>query len=770
MAVTINQIGPNSRQIVVQGERGPENIINAVETCLVNSGWSLYDTVESGSKKTNVTKVYSAPNADDPVSPTSKYMIIRWQATKGRWFISCCEAWNTTTHVATNESFQYYRNFALPLQNSYLIIYVFSSARYAVFQPALRGELGVWQGVFEFERGEMPEDTAANQALGLSGTCFGYTNGRVFGHIWSSSSTTSQTGVQKRFTMFAVPRTINGFTGLGAARQFTLRTGLGDFPPNHNTIANGASLVTNSTDFRDMGISQAFFQTQYNNNRETRLVLTPKLGAYTNQYIAAGRIYGINIVPPIADQLDTVTIPVDANGFYSSAGSNTSHYVFGLTGGAIGNAKQEFGRQYWQPIKSASESGANTEVINPTYVFNGIVTNGRYIWVSTYASGTVVAQNTIWYYDMDLQNWSSLNNIGYGESGSGGMAYDGRDFIYISGTRGVARINVNNISSSQTEVWASANGVSGGGWGPMEIDENYLYVGQRATSQGVFQPKIDILNQNTTNISAGTITLAREYLLPNTTQSSQIGAITKIDDEQANVIIFTSTRTTGPWNKLVKIASQDANWNANSYVVYNVSPSTSGGSAYIAGGFWFYDGEHLQLRPTKSASGTGLSVRWQKINSSTGSTIPGTDDQEDNNVNQTFSVPAGFLHEPVPWLGLRLGNPLPFGWRQAVSALTNGANFQPAVISNWTDIGTTDAVSTCPKFNAISGAIIFNQAGNATYTSGFIFTDYIRVYRMTTIGQSIGSGVSATGGFIYGGQMQVRNYTGNTMSHVLIRA
>jgi hypothetical protein len=743
MAVTTNILGPNSRQIVVTGELGPQNIISAVEAVLVELGWTLYDTDSSGPKQTFVTKVYSAPNADDPVSPTTKYMIIRWDCTKGRWFLSCCEAWNTTTHVATNESFQYHRNFALALQNSNLTIYIFASPRYAVFQTAIRDELGIWQGVFEFERGEMPEDTAANQALGLSGTCFGYTNGRVFANIWANSITTTVTGIPKSFTMFAIPRTINGFTGVGAARQFTLQTPYGNFPPSHNELANNTSLSLNDSSWSNYGITRIFNSYAYsNNNTSIKLVVTPKLSAYTNQYIAAGRIYGINIANNVGEQLDTIDIRTDANGFFSTTGTSNTHYIFGLTGSTAYSEQGGF-QTYSRPLNSSSFAAQT--------IAEGLVVNGRYIWCTQTA-----AANSIPYYDLDSDSWTSFTVTGLGTPVSGGIAYDGSRFIYVTGTLGFARINVADFTVNTTSAITGSSG-----YRVVEVDENYIYVAHNTSNT---TPRMDIFNQNTTDTSDNLPTYANNWTSATIPQSCFINGIRSlVDNEQANGVYLSITLTTGTLSagtsRIVKVRSNTNNYSTNTTNGWISGLPSTGSGRQSGRSFWWYDGRVVVFKPINVAASTG---------NYGGSFLPSTgariEDSPTNYEPNFFGGTSGLAHqssEPIPWCGYRIAQAA-----TRTSGLTQGS-FPCFVPIN--SSGTLETSGITNSWTTLGNARLFTQNGIASY-SGTLITDYVRVYRIQTTGVAAGTTTSATGGFIYGNQMSTRNYNGFNMAHVLIKA
>lgn len=461
MSVTINTLGPNSRQIVVNNESTPDNIINAINTSLVALGWTLIDTVSSGTRNCIVKKVYSALNTDSGQSPTTKYMILRFDAPKGLWNVTAAEFWDPMSHTATNETFHNNYSFPMSLQYSNNVIYVFASPRFAAFATSVRSEVGPWQGVFEFER-EAPEDIAA-----LEVPCFGWTSALTIGQYYGNDYANLVTSPRPH--TFWVPRTVNGYTGWGACRQFIMNTAFGTFPPPSNQCTYGS---TTGFPYSLVGMLGAFgYNSAYAWDAGKKVVSSLKLAGASQAY-NTGRIFGIKVTPNFGAILDTTTLPIDTNGFFNTAGTNSNHYVFPISGGC------------YQDMYIGSNRLTET-TLNHTIghaVYGAVVYKGRFVYTAT-SSG-------IWKLDQDTAAWTQIP----GTSGTHtDLIYDGGSYLYSSTASGVTRLYL-------VDDTVSALSISGGSHS-LAVDDTYLY-SARATRTAT--PSLDI-------IDLATFTLARTY-------------------------------------------------------------------------------------------------------------------------------------------------------------------------------------------------------------------------------------------------------------------
>ena len=470
MSVTINTLGTSSRQIVINLETGPTNIINAVNTCLVALGWTLIDTVSSGARDCFVTKVYSAPN-DDGV--TTKYMIIRYDTPRQIWFVSCCESWNTVTHVATNEAWHGNNQITLPLQYSNCLLYVFATARYACFMGVVRSEPGPWQGIFEFERAAA-EDIADNTV-----PCFGWTSsltiGEPYGNIvtvgaaGSNTPTTATTSTNNGYVAvgFATPRTKNGLTGVAASGNFALLTGLGSFPPPSTAagadFTSGGVLQANNPHsgmLGSFGENQSFV---WNPNKT--VISNLSLSGYQSAYVT-GKIFGLKITTKLGSPLETISIPVDSDLFYDPLGANKSHYLMGIHGGYLDRLS----------------AGPNKLQANPTVpltaigvVQQAVVVSGRFIYMAT--------STGFHKFDMLTQGFS-YNILPAGAYNA--VKFDGENSLYVTAnTTTIWKINLTDDSSTSiTDLSTSVAGIA--------LDDMYLYAASSATGGTVTIKRITL--------------------------------------------------------------------------------------------------------------------------------------------------------------------------------------------------------------------------------------------------------------------------------------
>ena len=129
VTTTTYTVGANSKLLTISQEIGSTNIILAVDSAITGLGWTLYDTLGTTTYNPILTKVYQAINAD---GVTYKYLIIRWDTIKLRFYTSCCESWNTTTKTPTNESWTQAGAFAQGYDPQNSLIVVSASTRHCM--------------------------------------------------------------------------------------------------------------------------------------------------------------------------------------------------------------------------------------------------------------------------------------------------------------------------------------------------------------------------------------------------------------------------------------------------------------------------------------------------------------------------------------------------------------------------------------------------------------------------------------------------------------
>lgn len=518
MTVTINTLGANSRQIVITGETSATNIINAVNTSLTALGWTLIDTVTSGSRGLLTTKVYSAPNAD---TVTTKYMIIRYDLARQYWFVSCAENWNTTTNVATNECWYGNRQILLPLQYSNCIFYIFASARYAAFMGVVQGEPSPWQGIFEFQR-EAPEDIATNSV-----PCFGWTSsltiGEPYGNFASpASAATSSTNNGYVAVGFAVPRTVNGLTGASAAGVFTILSTIGTYPPVLGQVgvdftSGGVTSTLNSHHamLGSFGEGQSYVW----NNTKT-LISNIKLTGYSTNYVI-GRIYGLKITTKLGAVLDTSSVPVDANLFYSATGTPTTHYLLGING------------EYADRLTSKTNF-LNANITNSPNAFGAC-------WQTVFVSGRFMYFTTsTGFHKFDAQTQGITFNI-LPAAAYYSVKFDGENSLYVTGATANLVYKVNLSDDTYTSLSMTGN------WLSLALDDDNLYVGSSAAAASVVVKKVALSNFLETASYTVTTPGAGNYI----TQF--------ITDYTGNLYIGFYLSYTASSNRIVKMTTSNGN-------------------------------------------------------------------------------------------------------------------------------------------------------------------------------------------------------------------
>lgn len=578
MTVTINTLGPNSRQLVIEGETGPLGIIDAVNTSLVALGWTLFDSISSGANNCLVTKVYSALCDDaDRSGPSTKYMILRYDTPKQFWYVTCCESWNNTTHVPTNECFVNGRCTPLPFQYDYCNLYVYASVRYAVFLGSVLSELSAWQGIFEFER-EAPEDLATDVP------CFGWGSQYSMGSVWAicDRNDISYASWGPVPHVFSVPRTKSGATGFAAMKTLAFVTSYGQFPPHvvyapHYT-SNSNGVINTNTDINNGHLASFGKGLLYRWDNTKNVASSIKLVENSSSYACpSGRFHGITLLSQkvTANTLDSVSIPLNTDGFFDNTGTPTDHSLLGLSGGWTSNLAKATGNLALAQTYAANPSGFA--------IYDMVIVSGRYLYINTsggfikldVASGTPILLDSL---------------VGRG------MVFDGYKYVYIATTSGISRLDTTNDTFTHL-----ASGTSG--HVSIAIDDLYVYAGHTTAST---TPKVSI-------ISRDTFTLASTYTASSIADSLTLACLDTADYAGlCFAAALHATQTTSVSNKLHRITG--ATGTGTSIVPsIAIKPSSTYGCMY-------WDGEQLVLISGVNGA-TNVSTALTSLNSTTGTAV-----------------------------------------------------------------------------------------------------------------------------------------------------
>ncbi len=464
MAVTNTQYSTNSYRVDISNELQSNNIIAGVNTAITTLGWSLYDIVSQTDYSPMATYVYRVLNAD---STTYKYAILRWNTLLLNFNLSTCEDWNTTTNVATNESWHNAGMFYQGYDIKDCFIFVGATARHLVVQPFIRNEPGLWTAILEFER-VAAEDISQNSA-----PCFAYTNSLMLGTPWGQTSNNTPS----RF-MFSFPRTPDNQTGAYAARVYSPVTTRGMYPPYYPS-ANTGNTGANSVIIVSTHDGNALHLGSFYNTLGTwgwdpaKAVVSPITVDHIYKSMPFGRIYNAGVTKPVGSQsLDSTYINADTTGGWpSSTGSNTEFLSFAMNGGSE--------TEYANTVGRLSVSWSN----NNSIVFGSVLAIGNNVWAA--------ANNGVWTWDMNSGANTSAIQRYVNSNGVVDIMFDGIRSVYGTTNNGIVQIDTETYAAN-TNTAASDLGCSA-----LNMDQKYIYASNRTRST---QPKVYIFARANNNL------------------------------------------------------------------------------------------------------------------------------------------------------------------------------------------------------------------------------------------------------------------------------
>ena len=508
MSVTNTQFATNTYKITIANELvDSNNVIAGVNTAITTLGWSLYDSVDQTTYSPIVTRVYRVLNTD---ATTYKYAILRYDTLRLRINLSCCESWNNSTHVATNESWHSDGAFFHGYDLRQSTIYVNSNARHLLLQTWILGEPGHWAGIFETER-VAPEDIAAN-----SSPCFFYTNSLMLGTPWGTPM-----DVAPSFVTTAFPRTPDGLTDYAAAGVYAPTTSRGMWPPyypsgntanvggntvysNANTDGNslhlgswwmniGAGAINPETGTGGGGTSQG---PTWGWDSAATPVTSVSIDAI-RKHMPFGRIYDIGVTVPLGtNQLETTYFTANtAGGWPDTTGSNTEFLLLPLNGGSYtkqSNNNNVLVGNYGQTVIN---SGINSWWANTsTATFSSLTSVGNNVWAG--------ANNGIWYWNQTIGS-NTLPVLAYFNSnGIYDLMFDGKRSIYGTTNTGLIQIDTETLATNSI---TSANITAQGGCAYLNMDNKYIYATNRTSNT---RPYCHQIYRSNNAVNPNTIQLA----------------------------------------------------------------------------------------------------------------------------------------------------------------------------------------------------------------------------------------------------------------------
>lgn len=465
MAVANTAYSTNSYKVTITNEVDSNTIIAGVNTAITTLGWSLFDSINQTTYSPMVTRVYRVVNAD---GVTYKYAILRWDTLNLRLNLSCSEDWNSTTKVATNESWHNAGLFAFGYDVRDCVIYVAATARHLVLQTWIRNEPGMWAGILEFER-VAAEDISQNSA-----PCFAYTNSLMFGTPWgrTANNTTST-------YMMAFPRTPDNQTGAYAARVYAPVTTRGMYPPYYpsaNTANTGANsvIVVSTHDGNALHLG-SFYNTLGSWGWDTsKAVVSPVTVDHIYKSMPFGRIYNAGITKPIGQQaFDSTYLNADATGGWPlSTGANTEFLTLPLHGGSETEYANTAGR--------LSVSWSN----NFNIVLGSVAIVGNSVWAA--------ANNGIWTWDINSGANTSAIQRYVNSNGVVDIMYDGLRSVWGTTNNGIVQLDIATYA-------ANVNVAADLGTSVLNMDQKYIYASSRTRST---QPKVYTFWRANANLAA----------------------------------------------------------------------------------------------------------------------------------------------------------------------------------------------------------------------------------------------------------------------------
>ena len=553
MAVTNTQFANNTYKVAISGElSGSNNVIASVNTAITTLGWSLWDAVDQTTYSPMVTRVYRRLNAD---GTTFKYVILRYDTLRLKINLSCAEAFDQVTHVATNESWHndgcFYHGYDL----RYSFIIVNATERHLLLQTYILNEPGHWAGVFEAER-VAGEDISSNTAPN-----FFYTNSLMFGTPYGIDNTrTSNTSM----IMMAFPRTPDGLVNEFAAAVYAPTTSRGMWPPyypsgNTGNVGMNTVFTTANTDMNALHLGSWWLNIgsgAYNVSSsaaysrqggvwgwdDSELPMSPVSVDAIRKYMPFGRVYDIGITRPIGGQLDTTYFTANtAGGWPDNTGSNTEFLLMPLNGGLEVWYSNNYSAAVGFMPPPATVANAGIRVAwsnNNNVVYSTLTTVGNNVWAA--------ANNGIWIWNQNAGTNTTSNLVWFNSNGVLDLMYDGARSVY--GTTNVGLIQI-DTETFATNTITSSNMLNQGGCSYLNMDNLFIYAVNRTANT---RPFCHMVYRANNSVAPNVIQMAAGVAL-----NVASGWNTPMPDYQGFVYLSNSPGTTASQQKRMLVANVD---------------------------------------------------------------------------------------------------------------------------------------------------------------------------------------------------------------------
>lgn len=539
----------NSIKVTITNETSPVPIMAAVDTAITTLGWTQYDYIGAGSAtqidgvantfNPMYTYVYRALCAD---AVNYKYFIVRWNPLKQQFFTSGAENWDLTLHKPLNETWNVNSCFGQGYDLKDCMILVSASTLHIILFPWIRGSMGLWAGLMEFER-VAAEDTAAANV-----PSFAWTNSVLLGQNFGvyGGSTANQNS-------FIFPRTNTGTALTDTFKSYVPVTNKGPLPPITPFVT--AAQVSTGTDSLKNGFGLASYYTFSYGWDATKTAVSPISADKTSNITPRGRAFNFSIAKPFGNALDTTLVPLGNGGWADNAGSTETCLILPLNGGVMNDVKDTVDACGNKVINISGRPQQNGYA-SSTAIY-GAVLIGTVAWLHT--------GNGIETYDTTLTTSNQPTTVRFSQASASAAS----DNFLFDGFRTIYWINGSSIFRIDTETYVTSSVASGlTGLRQIALDGKYIYAAESSSST---QPKVIAVERwNTADGATGTGFSTVAYTYTPTANSTSAFAVKLYPNYKGF---------------LYRVMSSQAAQNLPQFFTDKVNFTASPSSAWVTGGY-----------------------------------------------------------------------------------------------------------------------------------------------------------------------------------------
>lgn len=424
MTITATALGTQSVQITLSGLDNTfidfflkvKNAITGTSP-VATTGWELLDELDAGVIHTQVFRCLNKDNV------TYKNIILRWNIHTLEINTSTCESWNATTHVATNEAHTFFNCAPVHFSLNACDLVIFVSPRWCAMISYINGEPCLWAGVFESAREDSSDTAAANYP------CWGWMSA-----VHAAFGTTSITSTGKPlggndYTLWSMPRTRNGNTGINAAKKFSA---------DYGVVAYPTWLQTNVQPFvYQLGnITNKFLANAWNQTGRLALPIKP-IHDFDQPIITNyGTIFGAKICAPAGISMNKISLTTNSDGNFSPTGTTTHHRLLNHAHKPmVWDISAWFSNTGWVQSNVPVLSGLTPKFICST---------GAAYYISTTSSNKVVKVDAISSTSLEI----ALPGVGVIND----IKFDGERYVYIGHVSGISRLDTRDESITSVSI------------------------------------------------------------------------------------------------------------------------------------------------------------------------------------------------------------------------------------------------------------------------------------------------------------------------------